>query len=314
MAVKGAHFEEYIGRFPKEFQSELKAKLDCKKALEADQRLKIPLRTWLAFLTPPKESARAFIPPNYKSVWKLKEAMLKSFEHPKQFLDMRDPLHRSSDCVTLAMLENIFDLNGKKILMSKGRYEEWLDVAEQFGLWKLRYALEDMIFKTFDPENFSLFESVVEKQMFIDTHLVRAIRAILEEALKHAGLKEFSIQNRRKNIYGVYKKVALKQKSINDIYDIHGFRILTSSEADCRKAVEVLHRLWRHFPERYKDYIAEPKENGYQSLHTVLRCLEGKLIEFQVRTKDMDMVAASGPANHSNYKKNSRNLTLNGLS
>jgi GTP pyrophosphokinase len=192
------------------------------------------------------------------------------------------------------------------VLLERQRYEEWLDVANHFGLWKLRYLLEDAIFKTFDPDNYALFESVVQKQLFIDEHLVQAIRGIISDALTRGGLSGFSIENRAKNIYGVYRKVALKEKSVNDIYDIHGFRILTATERDCRTAIEILHRLWRHYPERFKDYIAEPKPNGYQSIHTVLNCLENKPIEFQVRTRDMDVVAASGPANHAEYKRTAR--------
>ncbi len=304
MALSKRYFEDYVALFPAEFQPSLTAKLVYKKTLEAEKRLKIPPRIWLTFLTPPVSEAEAYVPEKCKRIWKLKTAMLKALPHPKEFLAVRDPLHSSSECVTLALLETLYDLHEHKVLLpEEKRYREWLDVANHFGLWKLRYMLEEAIFKTFDPENFALFESVVQKQMFIDQHLILSIRGILEDALSRAGIKDFTIENRVKNIYGVYNKVALKNKSINDIYDIHGFRILTSSEKDCRKAVEVLHRLWRHFPDRYKDYIANPKENGYQSVHTVLSCLEGKLIEFQVRTYEMDHIAASGPANHAEYKK-----------
>ena len=309
MAVPKGYFEDYVALFPPEFQASLGAKLAYKKTLETEKRLKIPPRIWFAFLTPPVPEAEAYVPLKCKRVWQLKTAMLKALPHPKEFLDVRDPLHHSSERVTLALLETLYDLHENKVLLpEESRYREWLDVANHFGLWKLRYLLEDAIFKTFDPENFALFESVVQKQMFIDQHLILSIRGILENALKNAGIKDFSIENRVKNIYGVYNKVTVKNKSINDIYDIHGFRVLTSSEKDCRKVIEVLHKLWRHFPERYKDYIASPKENGYRSVHTVLSCLEGKLIEFQVRTYEMDQIAAAGPANHAEYKKASKSI------
>ncbi len=307
MAVRKVYFGEYAALFPAEFQTFLAGKLEYKKLLETEKRLKIPPRIWLAFLTPPVPEAEKYVPQKCKRIWQLKTAMLKALPHPKEFLAVRDPLHSSSECVTLALLETLYDLHENKVLLpEEKRYRQWLEAANHFGLWKLRYMLEDAIFKTFDPENFALFESVVEKQMFIDQHLILSIRGILEDALRNAGIKDFSIENRVKNIYGVYNKVALKGKSVNDVYDIHGFRILTSSEKDCRKVIEVLHKLWRHFPERYKDYIAHPKENGYRSIHTVLSCLEGKLIEFQVRTHEMDHIAASGPANHAEYKKTSK--------
>ena len=312
--AKQQNFDVHEKSFPKEFRATLRTRRAFKEMLEADKRLKVPRRVWLAFLTPPEPKAQKYISPALKDIGALKEAALRSFEHPREFLRARGLLHRSSECATLALLEILYGLQEKKVSLSEERYREWLEVANHFGLWRLRYLLEDAVFRTFDPENFALFESVVAKQMFIDAHLVQAIRTIVEDALKRANIKNFSIENRTKNIYGVYKKVALKQKSINDIYDIHGFRVLTSTPKDCYKAVDVLHHLWPHFPERYKDYIAKPKENGYQSIHTVVQSLEGKPIEFQVRTREMDVIAASGPANHADYKKIAGKVTLDELS
>ena len=209
MAVPKGYFEDYVALFPPEFQASLGAKLAYKKTLETEKRLKIPPRIWFAFLTPPVPEAEAYVPLKCKRVWQLKTAMLKALPHPKEFLDVRDPLHHSSERVTLALLETLYDLHENKVLLpEESRYREWLDVANHFGLWKLRYLLEDAIFKTFDPENFALFESVVQKQMFIDQHLILSIRGILEDALRNAGIKDFSIENRVKNIYGVYNKVA----------------------------------------------------------------------------------------------------------
>jgi len=312
--AKQQNFDVHEKSFPKEFRATLRTRRAFKEMLEADKRLKVPRRVWLAFLTPTEPEALPYLLPGLKDTGALKEAALRSFEHPREFLRARGPLHRSSDCATLALLEILYGLQEKKVSLSEERYREWLEVANHFGLWRLRYALEDSIFRTFDPENFALFESVVAKQMFIDAHLVQAIRTIVDDALKRANIKNFSIENRTKNIYGVYKKVALKQKSINDIYDIHGFRVLTSTPKDCYKAVDVLHHLWPHFPERYKDYIAKPKENGYQSIHTVVQSLEGKPIEFQVRTREMDVIAASGPANHADYKSATGKVTSDELS
>ena len=306
-------FEDYVRIFPMEFQASLEAKLIYKAELERDEHLVIPPRIWLAYLTPREDIAGKLLKGTHGKIWKLKQAMLEIFEHPRKFIDMRDPLHRSSEYITLSLMEILFDLHEKKVLLPRERYDEWLEVANHFGLWKLRYLLEDAIFKTFDPENFALFESVVAKQMFMDAHLVQAIRGIVGDALKRADIKNFSIENRTKNIYGVYKKVALKGRSVNDIYDIHGFRIFTANRQDCHKVIDVLHYLWPHISERYKDYIANPKENGYQSIHTVVNSLEGKPIEFQVRTKEMDMVAASGPANHADYKNASGKITSNAL-
>ncbi len=302
MAVKRTYFDEYLALFPPEVRAKRALKLDFKRHLESDNRLKIPAHIWLAFLTPPEESLQAYLPKKYAAIKKLKAAMLEIVDEPRKFIEMRDPFHAASACVTLAILECLYDLEESKVLLPRERYEEWLDVANHFGLWKLRYALEDVIFKTFDPENYELFQSVIQQQLFVDNHLILSVRGIISDALHRAGISDFLIENRVKNIYGVYRKVALKEKSVNDIYDIHGFRILAGSEADCRRILEVLHQLWRPYPDKFKDYIASPKANGYQSIHTVLQCLQRKTIEFQIRTREMDAIAASGPANHAAYK------------
>ena len=305
MARKPTVFEEYIRRFPVAYTPELKRKCAFKKKLEADASLKLPRRVWFAFLTPPDLETFSCIPKNLHAVRALKRSVLKDFAEPSRYLHARTK-GISSDVVTLALLEILYDLIGKKVLLTKDTYAEWLDVADRFGLWRLRYAMEDAIFKTFDPRSYALFKSVVEKQVRLDAGLVRSIRGILTEALKKEGLGSCRIENRTKNIGGVHRKVALKGKNINDIYDIHGFRILCGTEKECYGALDTLHRLWPHYPERFKDYVRTPKENGYRSIHTVLSCIERKPIEFQLRTFEMDVVASSGPANHADYKRSSR--------
>ena len=297
-------YAAYVQRFPT-YARELAKKLACKATLEKDATLKIPRRVWLAFLTPPEKRALASLGGEYAAVRSLKEAVLRDFKHPARFLHRRGA-RGASDVVTLALLEIIYDLKNSKVLLSPARYEAWHEVADAFGLWKFRYALEDAIFESFDPDNYALFESVIREQMKVDTALVRTIRTILSAAFEQAGLRSCTIENRAKNIGGVYRKVAQKGKSINDIYDIHGFRILCETEKDCYVALEAIHRLWPHYRERFKDYIHTPKKNGYRSIHTVLSCIDRKPIEFQIRTREMDVIASSGPANHADYKRVTR--------
>lgn len=279
------------------------SRLLIKGRLESDKRLKIPARVWLAFLCPHDFKTGKKTSRECAEALSLKRAVLATLKDPQKFMDGKVPSRGASRLVTLVLLELTYKLTKEKPTLPRGIYEGWLEVANRFGLWKLRYVLEDAVFKAFEAENFSLFESVVKKQMSLDAEFIGTIRKIVSDALKRDRLSKFSIENRTKNIYGVYKKVALKGKSINDIYDIHGWRILMRTPKECRRALGVLHRLWPHFPERYKDYISKPKANGYQSIHTVLSCLEKKRIEFQIRTYEMDLIAASGPANHADYKR-----------
>lgn len=297
--------------FPREFWTKIKKKIAYKNVLESGENLEISPRIWLAYLTPSDMGTEQYLLGKFKQVWRLKDEMPETFANPKRFLKTHGPLHKSSDIVTLALLEILFDLNTKKRLLPEDQYREWLAVANHFGLWKLRYTLEDAVFKAFDQKNFSLFSSVVNKQIYMDRRLVLSVRSILEDVMTRAGFKRFTIENRTKNIYGVYKKISLKHKSVNDIYDIHGFRLLVTTRKECYRAVDILHQLWPCFPERLKDYILNPKKNGYQSIHTVLSCLEKKPIEFQVRTYEMDSIASSGSANHADYKGPAGKITLN---
>jgi len=301
--MKDDTYLSYIRRFPKDVRHDLALKLTYKKKLEEDKSFKIPCRIWLAFLTPPKADFYARLPSPYRDVARLKARMLSAFKHPEQFLGILEVPRAMSESVTLSLLETLYDLEEQKILLEREQYDTWIEIAEKRGQWKLRYALEDAVFKTFDAEQYAMFESVVKKQMHMDKEHVQTIRAILKHALHAVGIPTFTIVNRQKNIYGAYQKIAVKGISVNKIFDIHGFRILVPSKADCLKVVALLHRLWPHFRERYKDYIEEPKKNGYQSIHTVLSCLEGRPIEFQVRTYEMDAIAESGHANHAEYKK-----------
>lgn len=294
-------YHAYVRRFPKPLQKELDQKLEYKRLLESDTSLVLPDNIWFAFLTPRDTRAHRVLKKSESPIMILKKKVLAVFKHPEKFSDSFDP--KKSRAVTATLIEILFDLEGRKVLLPKDSYKLWVAIAERYGLWQIRYHMEDAIFKNFDCENYKLFRSVVQKKMQTDARLISDIHGILGQALLTAGIKNFEIRNRQKNVYGVYRKIHIKKKSINDIYDIHGFRILTKTKRDCYLAHEALDRLWPTYKDRYKDYIKRPKENGYRSIHTVLRCLKNIPIEFQIRSFDMDLVAESGLANHADYKK-----------
>lgn len=179
----------------------------------------------------------------------------------------------------------------------------WIPIADHFGMWKMRYRIEDALFKYMDPQNYDLIESLVKKKTRVHQQLLKEIAGLLRYHLKKSGIKGSSILFRKKNLYGVFTKMRRKKKTINHLDDFFAIRIVIKNIPDCYKILAVLHALWPPYQHRLKDYIKHPKPNGYQSLHTTLHCLKGYAVEFQIRTKEMDKIAKYGLAAHSHYKE-----------
>jgi hypothetical protein len=188
-----------------------------------------------------------------------------------------------------------------------------VSLADNFGLWRLRYLLEDAVFEYLQPEQFKMMHSLLDRQTKKHVKLFLDIQFILRHYLDAAGLKDAHVLCRKKNIYGVYMKCVMGKKNINLVSDVLGLRVITASTEDCYRTIEVIHRLWPPFPGSLKDYIASPKPNGYQSIHTTVSCLEESVVEFQVRSVDMDRVANFGPASHAMYKRCSRTQDFSAL-
>ncbi len=177
-----------------------------------------------------------------------------------------------------------------------------MKIADNFGFWQLRYELEDALFAATEPQEYALVVSLLEKQSRMHAQLFRDIETILRHAFRAGRLRNVHIEHRKKNVYGIAQKMRLKRENINHITDFFGFRIITNSTEECYRARDVLHRLWHPFPDRLKDYIATPKPNGYRSIHTTVLCLEHTIVEFQIRSREMDHFAKFGPAGHGAYK------------
>lgn len=158
------------------------------------------------------------------------------------------------------------------------------------------------------PEQQELVTSLLRDQYRVYRRLFSDITAILRHRFAAKGLRGVRIECRRKDVAGIAEKMQRKGATINHVTDLFGFRIITDRVEDCDKVLEVLHRLWRPYPERFKDYIRHPKPNGYQSIHTTLHCLDRTAVEFQIRTIAMDHLAQFGSANHALYKAATRTL------
>lgn len=183
---------------------------------------------------------------------------------------------------------------------------ETLDIyaplANRLGIWHIKWELEDLAFRYLQPQAYheiarSLDERRIDRQRYIDDVLA-ALRAELEKAGVSADVK-----GRPKHIYSIWKKMQRKGLSFHELYDVRAVRILVGSIPDCYHALGVVHMLWAHIPKEFDDYIATPKENRYQSIHTAVVGPEGKVVEVQIRTHEMDKESELGVAAHWRYKE-----------
>jgi GTP diphosphokinase / guanosine-3',5'-bis(diphosphate) 3'-diphosphatase len=183
--------------------------------------------------------------------------------------------------------------------------EIYAPLAERLGIWQMKWELEDLSFKYLEPEAYHAIASQLEtRRKTREGYVDRAIQ-VLRESLDKAGI-EAELSGRPKHIYSIWKKMQRKGASFNEIYDVYAVRVLVEELRDCYAALGVVHSIWRPIPGQFDDYIAMPKGNFYQSLHTAVVAVEGKPLEVQIRTKGMHRVSEVGIAAHWRYKEGSK--------
>ena len=176
-------------------------------------------------------------------------------------------------------------------------------IANRLGINSIRVELEDLGFSALYPMRSKYIKKAVQKLRGNHNEIIQDIQTKLESRLAERGLKG-QIIGREKHLNSIYKKMKYKHKSFHEIMDVYAFRIITESEDDCYRVLGAVHSLYKPLPFRFKDYIAVPKVNGYQSLHTTLFGMHVN-IEIQIRTQDMDDLADYGIAAHWQYKDES---------
>jgi GTP diphosphokinase / guanosine-3',5'-bis(diphosphate) 3'-diphosphatase len=199
-------------------------------------------------------------------------------------------------------LETISALNFKqRKKIGKETLEIFAPIALRLGIHSLNKELEDLAFETVYPLRFKTLQNEIKKSRGNRHELMGKIRKVIEVKLKNEGL-DIEVIAREKHVYGLYKKMKLKEVNFSHINDVFGVRIIVSSTDDCYRSLGIIHNLYTPVPGRFKDYIAIPKSNGYQSLHTSIIGPHALPIEMQIRTKDMNILAGSGIASHWFYK------------
>ncbi|HEY7667574.1 MAG TPA: bifunctional (p)ppGpp synthetase/guanosine-3',5'-bis(diphosphate) 3'-pyrophosphohydrolase [Actinomycetota bacterium] len=180
--------------------------------------------------------------------------------------------------------------------------EIYAPLANRLGVQEMKWELEDLSFKTLHPGPYREIASLVEARRGERQALIDDVTDALRNKLKELGIKA-DVEGRPKHLYSIYEKMVIRGKEFNEIYDLVGVRIAVGSLRDCYAALGAVHALWRPVPNRFKDYIAMPKSNMYQSLHTTVVGPEGKPLEIQIRTRDMHRTAQFGIAAHWRYKE-----------
>ncbi len=180
--------------------------------------------------------------------------------------------------------------------------EIYAPLAHRLGIARIKWELEDLAFKVLNPKEYEEISSKVrEKRNEREAYIQRLAEPIKRE-LKKANIKA-EISGRPKHLYSIYRKMVMRNKPFEEIYDLFALRILVNRVDECYFALGVVHTLYTPIHERFKDYIATPKSNMYQSLHTTIIGPEGRMVEIQIRTYDMHKTAESGIAAHWRYKE-----------
>ncbi|WP_335969316.1 bifunctional (p)ppGpp synthetase/guanosine-3',5'-bis(diphosphate) 3'-pyrophosphohydrolase [Fusobacterium polymorphum] len=193
----------------------------------------------------------------------------------------------------------------KQQSISKETLDIYAPLAHRLGMAKIKSELEDMAFSYLHHDEFLEIKRLVdntkeERKDYIENFIRTIIRTLSDLGIKA------EVKGRFKHFYSIYKKMYQKGKEFDDIYDLMGVRIIVDDKATCYHVLGIVHSQYTPVPGRFKDYIAVPKSNNYQSIHTTIVGPLGKFIEIQIRTKDMDDIAEEGIAAHWNYKENKK--------
>ncbi len=174
-------------------------------------------------------------------------------------------------------------------------------IANRLGINTIRLELEDLGFQALYPQRYRVLERALKRAMGNQRQVMKKILVKLTKALERESLQA-EVEGREKHLYSIYRKMRRKGLALGEILDVFGFRIVVAEPWQCYQAVGIVHAQYKPMPGRFKDFIAIPRVNGYQSLHTTLFGPNGVPIEVQIRTRDMDRVAESGIAAHWRYK------------
>ena len=212
-------------------------------------------------------------------------------------IKLADRLHNMK---TLAALPE-----DRRVAIARETLDIYAPLAHRLGIWEIKWLLEDLAFQHIDPEAYQEISKLLSSKRTEREEYVQRVVGLLLEELEGSGLK-VEVSGRPKHIYSIHKKIqsyALQNKEVGEIYDLFALRVLAKDIKDCYAALGVVHSKWHPLPGQFDDYIANPKDNLYQALHTAVLCEDAYPVEVQIRTDEMHRLAEYGVAAHWMYKE-----------
>jgi len=198
----------------------------------------------------------------------------------------------------------------KRHRVAREVFDIYAPLAHRLGIGHIKWELEDLSFRYLEPVQYKQIASLLHERRLDRERYINDVMEQLRGALGEAGI-EAELSGRAKHIYSIWRKMQKKGLEFSQIYDVRAVRVLVPEVRDCYTALGIVHSLWRHIPKEFDDYIANPKENGYRSLHTAVLGPEGKVLEVQIRTHAMHEEAELGVCAHWRYKGTDVNSTSN---
>ncbi|HEY8801471.1 MAG TPA: bifunctional (p)ppGpp synthetase/guanosine-3',5'-bis(diphosphate) 3'-pyrophosphohydrolase, partial [Candidatus Dormibacteraeota bacterium] len=222
--------------------------------------------------------------------------------------DLRVVLIKLADRLhNMRTLDPLPEVKRRKI--SRETLDIYAPLAHRLGIGQIKWELEDLAFRNLEPEAYEDVVKRIARKRNDRESLVSDLREILARELEKVGIQA-EITGRPKHIYSVWQKMTRENKDFSEIYDLSAIRVQVDSVRDCYGALGIVHSLWKPVPGRFKDYVAMPKSNGYQSLHTTVITHTGEPIEIQIRTHEMHHVAEFGVAAHWTYKEGGKDASF----
>lgn len=254
-----------------------------------------------------------------KISWQLKEKTGKTSEdtssHAESLRKMLVAMAEDLQVVFIKLADRLHNMRTLKALppqkqrhIAQETREIYAPLAHRLGIWEIKGELEDLAFSHLQPQEYQRIAHLVERRVQMGENLIARVIQLLKEEFPKVGL-EAEVSGRPKNLYSIYHKMekyASRGKEFGDIYDILAIRVLVNTKEECYQALGVIHSLWHPLAAEFNDYIANPKDNSYQSLHTTAMCFGTAPLEIQIRTYEMHRLAEYGVAAHWRYKEGSK--------
>jgi len=198
----------------------------------------------------------------------------------------------------------------RKHKVAREVFDIYAPLAHRLGVGQIKWELEDLSFRYLEPLQYKKIATLLDEKRLNRQTYISSVLMTLETELHSANIQGAQIDGRAKHIYSIWRKMQRKQIGFSQVYDVRAVRILVKEIRDCYSVLGIVHSLWRNIPREFDDYIANAKQNGYQSLHTAVIGPEGKVLEIQIRTYDMHEDAEKGVCAHYKYKGTDANSSV----